>query len=300
MTTIAVLSDIHGNLPALEAVLADIPQFDVDAIIVAGDSVNSAPFSAQVLERLVGVGAHIMRGNHEFYALDHNTPREPEERKHFTTPIWLKRHLGKKWLNFIASLPDTLTLHYPDAHSIRVFHGIPNNHFKGVYPITPPEDIHAIFEPIPEETIILAHTHLAMNRHINTHGRKWHLMNAGSVGLPLDGVAGRASYMILDGDYEGWRPTFRRVMYDISPLFDEFDKSEIIEMCGATGRMIVEEFRYGKPYIYPFNAWMRKQHPNKPDSVELAEEFLKLDYDTEILSFVPIHYRELLATYQLP
>lgn len=293
-----MLSDIHGNLPALEAVLADLEQFAVDAIIVAGDSVNSAPFSAQVLERLMSAGAHIMRGNHEFYVLDHDTPREPDERKHFTTPIWLKQHLGKKWLTFIASLPDTLTLHYPDATSIRVFHGIPNNHFKGIYPTTSPEDIFAIFESIQEQTIVLAHTHLAMNRHIDLNGRKWHIMNPGSVGLPLDGVPGRASYMILDGDYDGWHPTFRRVMYDNSRLFEGFERSQIIEICGATGRMIVEEFRHGKPYIYPFHVWMRTYHPNEPDSLELAEAFLQLDYQTEIIELLPIYYRHLLATYQ--
>lgn len=300
MTTIAVLSDIHGNLPALEAVLADMSQFDIEVTIVAGDSVNSAPFSAQVLERLVAVGAHIMRGNHEFYALDHDTPRQPEERKHFTTPIWLKRHLGKKWLNFIATLPDTLTLHYPDATSVRVFHGIPNNHFKGIYPTTPPDDIYPIFEPIPEETVILAHTHLAMSRHIAIHGRKWHLINGGSVGLPLDGVPSRASYVILEGSYAGWTPTFRRVMYDNSPLFEAFEHSQIIPICGATGRMIIEEFRHGRPYIYPYHVWMRTHHPNKPDSLDLANTFLELDYQSEILNYIPQYYRDLLATYQTP
>ncbi|MDX2076618.1 MAG: metallophosphoesterase family protein [bacterium] len=300
MTTIALLADIHGNLPALEAVLEDIKQFDVDGIIVAGDSVNSAPFSAQVLERLVKEHVHIMRGNHEFYALEHDTPRAPQERKDFTTPIWLKKNLGAKWLNFIAALPDTLTLHYPDATSVRVVHGSPNNHFKGIYPHTTSEDIYDMLESVSEETVLLAHTHLAINRHIEIHGRKWHLINAGSVGLPLDGVPSRASYAILEGDYTGWKPTFRRVMYDNSRLFEAFEQSDLIGACGVTGRMIIEEFRHGRPYIYPFMIWWKSQHADKPDSPELAEAFLQLDYETEVMSYVPVHYRNLLETYSLP
>jgi predicted phosphodiesterase len=300
MTKLAILADIHGNLPALNAVLDDIVQFDVDAIIVAGDSVNSAPFSAQVLERLVAIQAHIIRGNHEFYALEHNTPRAPIERKDFTTPIWLKKNLGKKWLNFLAALPDTLTLHYPDATSLRVLHGIPNNHFRGIYPTTTPEEIYELLNTVQEETVILAHTHLAINRHIEMNGRKWHLINGGSVGLPLDGVPSRASYVIVEGDYSGWKPTFRQVMYDNADVFEGFIQSNFIQMCGATGRLMVEEFRDARPFIYPFIIWHKTHHANKPESLELAEAFLKLDYETEILEYVPVHYKHLLETYTFP
>lgn len=296
MTKLAIFADIHGNLPALNAVLDDVAQFNVDAIIVAGDSVNGAPFSAQVLERLVEMQAHMIRGNHEFYALEHDTPRVPIERKDFTTPIWMKKNLGKKWLYFLAALPDTLTLHYPDATSLRVLHGSPNNHFKGIYPTTPPEEIYELLHTVQEETVILAHTHLAINRHIEIQGRKWHLINGGSVGLPLDNVPSRASYVIVDGDYSGWRPTFRQVMYDNSDVFEGFIQSNFIQLCGATGRLMVEEFRYARPFIYPFNVWRKTHHADKPESVELAETFLKLDYETEILEYVPVHYKDLHKT----
>lgn len=292
MTKIALLADIHGNLPALEAVLDDVAQFHVDAIVVAGDSVNCAPFSAQVLERLVKTGVHLMRGNHEFYVLEHETPRVPIERKDLTTPVWVKQNLGKKWVTFLATLPDTLVLHYPDAISVRVVHGIPNNHFKGIYPHTTPEEVYTMLESVTEEAVLLAHTHLAINRHIEIHGRNWHLINGGSVGLPLDGVPSRASYAVLDGDYSGWTPTFRRVMYDNSRLFEAFEQSDIVRICGATGRMIIEEFRTGKPYIYPFGVWVKDVHADKPQSLELAEAFLELDYDS-ILDYVPVHYRDL-------
>ena len=77
LTTLAVLSDLHGNLPALEAVLADLAQFQVDQAIVAGDVINWGPFSAQVMERVTAGGWAVIRGNNEFYLLDYDTPRAP-------------------------------------------------------------------------------------------------------------------------------------------------------------------------------------------------------------------------------
>ena len=61
MTRLAVLADLHGNLPALEAVLQDLSQFRVDRVIVAGDVVNWGPFSAQVLERVTREGWAVVR-----------------------------------------------------------------------------------------------------------------------------------------------------------------------------------------------------------------------------------------------
>ena len=61
----AVLADIHGNLPALEAVLADLAQFEVEQVVVAGDLINWGPCSAAVVERVVAAGWAIVRGNNE-------------------------------------------------------------------------------------------------------------------------------------------------------------------------------------------------------------------------------------------
>ena len=71
MTQLAILSDIHGNLPALDAVLNDLAQFKVDQVVVAGDVINWGPFSAQVMERVTREGWPALRGNTEFYLLDY-------------------------------------------------------------------------------------------------------------------------------------------------------------------------------------------------------------------------------------
>jgi predicted phosphodiesterase len=103
MTRLAILADIHGNLPALEAVLADLAQFAVDHVIVAGDVVNWGPFSAPVMERVTRAGWAVIRGNNEFYLLDYNTPRQPEHWREFELLPWLHGQLKGKWHRLIAA-----------------------------------------------------------------------------------------------------------------------------------------------------------------------------------------------------
>ena len=78
MTRIAVLADIHGNLPALNAVIDDMARFAVDHVVVAGDSVNWGPFSREVLEIIAARKWAVIRGNNAYYALDYATGRAPD------------------------------------------------------------------------------------------------------------------------------------------------------------------------------------------------------------------------------
>ncbi|MFN8372996.1 MAG: metallophosphoesterase family protein [Anaerolineae bacterium] len=110
MTRLAVLADIHGNLPALEAVLADIQPFNVDQVVVAGDNINMGPYSVEVMERIMGYA--VMRGNHEYYLLDHQTPRAPAHWHDYTQPPWLNATIPARWRSVIATLPDALQLRF--------------------------------------------------------------------------------------------------------------------------------------------------------------------------------------------
>jgi predicted phosphodiesterase len=119
MTRLAILADIHGNLPALEAVLQDLSQFKMDHVIVAGDVINWGPFSAQVMERVTREGWAVIRGNNEFYVLDYNTPRAPSEWEEYSLLPWLHGQLNGHWRNVIAA--------WPDAPPLRVVHGSPRS-----------------------------------------------------------------------------------------------------------------------------------------------------------------------------
>jgi predicted phosphodiesterase len=270
MTRLAILADIHANLPALEAVIADMQPFQVDQVIVAGDMINWGPFSVEVAERVTRLGWAVMRGNHEYYLLDYDTPRAPEHWKDYDTPRWLDKLLGGRWKNTIAAWPETLSLRYPDAPLLHVAHASPGNVWQGIYPTMPNHVVEPMLAAVNEDYIICGHTHLAMDRRVG----RWRIFNPGSVGVPLDGQLS-ARYMILDGDANGWRPTFRRVSFDYTPIFEAFDRINVIDALGCTGRLLIEEYHSARPQMYPFLAWQQQCAPDEPRTVALAERYIR-------------------------
>lgn len=274
MTRVAVLADIHGNLPALEAVIADLAQFKVDHVIVAGDVINWGPFSVEVVERVLAEGWAVIRGNHEYYLLDYGTPRAPaiwSDPDHYSTLPWLRRQLAGRLHARIAAWPDTLTLRPPDAPPLRVVHGSPRNPSEPINPWTPPEELAAIMAGVEEETIVTAHIHMPMDMQFD----RWHIVNPSSVGLPLDRTWD-ASYLILDGDAEGWHPTFRRVPFSNEAVFAEFARQGFVEECGVVGELIIEEFRTADLQIVPYLLWRKAVCPDAPFSREILAQFLAL------------------------
>ena len=286
MTRLAILADIHGNLPALQAVIQDMAQYDVDQVVVAGDSVNWGPFSRQALDTIDPLGWAVIRGNNELYVLDYCTERAPQHWSTFTMPPFLHRQLGASWVNRIAAMPDTLQLRFRDAPAIRVFHGIPGNPWIAIYPDSSEEHVRKWLDETCEQTIIAAHSHVALERHV----AGWHIFNPGSVGVPLDGEHS-ASYMILEGSSQGWElAAHRRVPFDLAPLFAEFEQLDFAARAGVTGRLVIEEFRTARLYLAPYIVWKQSAHPDRDDSIELLDEFLSLSDRSE---FTPPPYREL-------
>lgn len=270
MTKLAILSDIHANLPALEAVMEDLSQFAVDYIVVAGDVINFGPFTQQVVQRVVENNWAVIRGNGELFLLDYGTPRAPQEWNdpvEFPIPPWLNRQLDTHFKNTIATWADTLTLRFSDAPSLRVVHGTPQSHWNSLWPTLSDEQIEKFLAGVDENTVIAGHTHLPMNRQAG----RWHLLNPGSVGVPLDGKF-TASYMLLNGDERGWQPTFRRVAFEYESLFQEFERLGFVEECGVIGQLIVEVFKTARPQ-FGFLGWRKHHYPNEPLSMELLKEY---------------------------
>jgi predicted phosphodiesterase len=275
MTRLAVLADLHGNLPALEAVQRDLAQFSVDQVVVAGDLINWGPFSARVVERVLEAGWAILRGNHEFYLLDYETPRAPaawRDRQVYAMLPWLKRQMQAGWHAHIAVWPDSLSLRFHDAPPLRVVHGSPRSNTESLYPLSSSADVEAALDGVDEATVVAAHTHLPMARSVG----RWQVLNPGSVGVPLDGVH-CARYLLLQGGQGGWRPTFRQVPIDPQWVLLEFERQGFIEACGITGQLVIEEFRTARLAVYPFAAWRQACHSDEPMSQALLDEFAAVD-----------------------
>jgi len=282
VTRLAILSDIHSNLPALEAVLDDLKAFRIDRMVVAGDVVNWGPFSRQVMERLADERCAIIRGNNELYLTDWNTPRMPAGWEHFTLPPYTIGQLGDEWMGVIASWPDTLTLRFREAATVRVVHGNPASAFIGMMPSSSDAELAAMLEGVEANTVIGGHSHLSIDRQVG----RWHVVNPGTVGNPIDGDL-RASYMLMEGDEQGWRATRRQVTYDVQRVLDEFERTDFVEQCGVVGHLIVEEHRTGRLKVLPFLKWWRTHFPDEAHRMDLLEPFAQAN----LRDYTPLDYQ---------
>ena len=270
MTRLAILSDIHGNLPALEAVIADMDQFNPDHVIVAGDLINTVPFDAEVVSTIVRRGWTAIRGNHEFYMLDYGTPRERSNMRNSPSPAWLNKNL-KEWVPYLSAMPDQLTLYYRDAPAVFVTHGLPANPYDAPTRTTANERVISWLKDIKETTYICGHYHLSVDRHIG----QWHVLNPGPVGAVMDGTHD-ACYLLLDAAGDHWDTTFRRVPYDFSRVEAAFQEHNLDNILGVEGFLKCEQLRRARPTIINFNEWLTTNHPGECWSYDRAYEYCSL------------------------
>lgn len=267
MTRIGLLADIHGNLPALEAVWRDLEQFEVEAMVVAGDVPNNGPFPREVLEFLAERGAAFMRGNHEYYVLDYGTARAPASWGEHTIAAWTNAKIGRHWQTQLGLWPDRLGLRFRDAAALGVEHGVPGNPFRGIYPNTTDDEIADLLASISERTVVVAHTHLPLDRQANER----RILNPGAVGNPLDGDI-RASYLVLEADGEEWQATPRRVEWDVECLVDAL-QAEFLDAVGLVGQLTLRQFLNARPEINIFYKWCALERAGQPIDLAALEAF---------------------------
>lgn len=272
---IAILADIHGNLPALEAVLADLHIQAPDAVYLAGDQICRVPWHNEVMAIIREQRWPGIFGNHEWVIGRLGTPDLPPlflDRSLFSTLHWTKETLASESLADVRALPGELKIDVGTAPPILVTHGIPGDCFRGVFPYTPADKVAAALYTVDEHYVVLAHVHRPFDRCIG-EGRgtraRWRVFNGGSVGLPYNGDV-RAQYLILDGDRNGWTPTFRAVEFDRSGLRAAFERSGMLEAVGATGELHVLTAETGLPWSSDFAWWLHNRPGPPPATLEEA------------------------------
>src|SRR6266705_3517786 len=199
---LAVLSDVHSNLPALQAVLADVDRIAPDGIWVAGDLVGYNPWPNEVLEILRERHVRAIRGNHDRGAIGGDTSWFNELAAEGVR--WTRIHLAPAGVGYLKDLEDRTRSTMPEG-VVAMYHGSPRNDDEYVFPWTADE---ALVQKAGAPFVILGHTHLPMARSF----RSGLLVNPGSVGQPRDSDP-RAAWGLLDLT----RRTFaiRRVPYDL-------------------------------------------------------------------------------------
>ncbi len=259
---LAFLGDIHGNLPALEAVLAHLDRTQSpDAVYLLGDLVNRCPWNNEVMDVLTDRGWPSVSGNHDLIITRLHTPaiRPPfDERSRFPVMYWTWDHLRPEHIASLHELPAEMTIALDGTPPIRLLHGLPSNPFVGVYPESDAAEIAQKFAGYTEPVIIGGHTHRPLDRVIA--GR--HFLNPSSVGLPYNKDP-RAQYLILDllpsADGPSWQPTFHRLDYDRQRVADAFRTSGLLTEAGPLAQLYLRTVLNGEPWASDFGYWLKDQ-----------------------------------------
>jgi predicted phosphodiesterase len=181
---VAALYDIHGNLPALDAVLAQPEVARADLIVVGGDNLLG-PMPREVLDRLMSVGsrARFIRGNCDrmmVEAFDGNPPtRAP-------APIqenikWAAGQLDKHQRDFLAELPLTLTVNIESIGAALFCHATPDSDEPIFTVRTPADRVASMLGDVETDVVVCGHTHMQFDRRVGDV----RVINAGSVGMPF-------------------------------------------------------------------------------------------------------------------
>ena len=204
---VAVLNDIHANLPALEAVLEDVRAESVDRIVVGGD-VIPGPMPRETLARLLDleVPVDFIYGNGEVVVLERMAGRDaaivPEQHR----PIvrWTAEQLPD-YHSVLGGWPKTVRLDVAGLGSVLFCHATPRDENEIFTRLTPEERVLPMFEGVNEDIVVCGHTHMQFDRMVGTV----RVINAGSVGMPF-GVPG-ADWLLLGPGVE-----LRHTDYDLS------------------------------------------------------------------------------------
>jgi len=190
---VAALYDIHGNLPALEAVLAEVEREGVDAIVIGGDIASGPPQPREVVELVRSLpNGHAIRGNADRL-------RDPELAGDEGLG-WLLEQLDEEQVEWVASLPFSVVL-----DDTLYVHATPQDDTTMVTELTTDEKLAGLLAEVGQRRVVAGHTHMQLERRVG----ETLFVNAGSVGWPYEGVPG-AYWAILDE-----RVYLRRTDYDL-------------------------------------------------------------------------------------
>lgn len=191
---LALLYDVHGNLPALEAVLADCP---AERFLMGGDYAVAGAWPAETVERLRALEGEWIRGNTERWLVDRSDAPEPMH----AVIEGGRRSLGDALVGELVALPGST-----EIDGTLYCHASPHSDMESFLP-EPAEDDPRLLEGVEAPRVVFGHTHVAFERQGPAGAL---LINPGSVGMPFDGDH-RAAYGLVhdDGAYEQ-----RRVEYD--------------------------------------------------------------------------------------
>jgi predicted phosphodiesterase len=197
MNALAALYDVHGNLPALEAVLAEAG----DAQLVFGGDLAAGPLPAETLDRIMELDALVLRGNADRELLSGPSGGLIDE--------WVVGQLDDRHREYIAALPEQIELDVEGVGHVLFCHGSPRSDEEMILKTTPDEWLREMLAGVEADVVVCGHTHMQFDRGVD----RWRVVNAGSVGLAY-GAPG-AHWLLVGPDVE-----HRRTPYDADAFAD--------------------------------------------------------------------------------
>jgi predicted phosphodiesterase len=254
---IAVLSDIHGNLPALEAVAADVDEFGGDAVFVNGDIVNRGPRSLDawrlVCDRRDRAGWRLLAGNHEDYVVrsHHELSRGVAVADIHRMSVFSAAQLGAE-VAALSTLPDGGSVWVAPGVELRLRHASMRGNTDGIDPAGDPAVLREQIAP-PPACFVTGHTHRGYELQVG----ETLLVNAGAVGAPADGDP-RASYVRVTYRAGAFEVETRRVPYDRAQAERDYRDPAWLAGAGPLAALLYVEWLQARPLLA---TWMDRHAP---------------------------------------
>lgn len=224
---VAIFSDVHGNLPALDAVLNDIMVQRVDRVYCLGDLVGYAPFPNEVIDIIRREGIPTIMGNYDDgVGFDRDecgcAYREPEERRLGDLSLqWTKAHVTPENKAFLRSLHREIRFE-ADGKKFLLVHGSPRRINEYLFEDRPLSSFRRLAETVQADVVVYGHTHRPYAKEVGGVI----FVNDGSAGKPKDGDP-RACYALIQVRNGRVTVDFRRVAYDVAAIADAIRQSDL-------------------------------------------------------------------------
>ncbi len=228
---VAALYDIHGNLPALEGVLAEVARERVDMILVGGD-VMPGPMPRETLDRLLAldIPTRFILGNGEAAVLEQMAGREPLAVPPAVRPLirWVAEQLAAGGERRLA-WPATATVNIEGLGDVLFCHATPRSNTDIFTRLTPDARVESLMDGAAAPVVVCGHTHMQFDRIVGAR----RIVNAGSVGMPF-GDPG-AYWLLLGPGVE-----LRRTSFDLHGTADAVRKTKYPDAANFAARSILQ------------------------------------------------------------
>jgi predicted phosphodiesterase len=251
--TLAIIADIHGNIPALDATLADLERIQPDRVVVAGDVVNRGPQSHRAVERVAELGFEVISGNHDTWLV--KLARGEGQPEGWDTSWWTPvrravEELTPADLAWLDSLPFSLSVTLPGTEPLLVVHGSPRHSREGMGRLLTDNLLAEALASVEERTIVGAHIHYPWERWLGDQ----HVVVIGATGCPFNGDI-NAQYGLFTWEDGIWRFEHRSVPYDHEPLYAIWHESGYLDDGSIASELMMLEHRTARTQYVPFWEW---------------------------------------------